>query len=386
MNILNSILKIFRFVIILISGFIGVLLLFIGIQYATCPIYNFPDPEPFQGSHWYNPYENLSGEWYKANFHGHSISWFGATDGKDYPDMIFKHYHELGYAIVALSNYQHIQNFSTSLFHYPVYEHGYNVSKTHQLALGAHKVVWADYVFGQNLNHKQHIINTLQKHTELVALAHPTFQNGYSEKNMKYLSNYNLFEALNHYRFSLTLWDTLLANGKIAWIIGDDDTHNINDPRQTGVRWNMINSNSLKPDDVWSALKDGHCYAVAGKNGRLDNQLKSLHIQNNKLMLACQQQALKIIFIGNKGDTLNTFSNTANADFALGARDHYVRTEIFSHESTIYLNPVIRFDGHEIESASASVNHLATWIQRSGILLLLCLIVVGLRRIKSGGF
>ena len=41
----------------------------------------------------------------------------------------------------------------------PLYEHGYNISKEHQLAIGAERVEWLDFPFWTWLNQKQFILN-----------------------------------------------------------------------------------------------------------------------------------------------------------------------------------------------------------------------------------
>ena len=183
--------------------FILLLILFITLQYALCPVYDFPEPKTFYGNQWYNPYEGMENkaDWYKANFHTHSKAWLGITSGKDTPEKIYKTYQEMGYDIICISNYQSI-NQSINTFqeenneYIPVYEHGMNIRKNHQLVIGAQKVSWKDFFLLQNVHNKQNIINHLKEDGTFLVLAHPIWNNAYTPNDVKALTGYDALEVL----------------------------------------------------------------------------------------------------------------------------------------------------------------------------------------------
>jgi hypothetical protein len=197
-------------------------LVFIGLFfpfYMQTEIYDFFETEPFSGNTFYNPYQNWQNQGsQKANFHAHSKAWLGLTNGENTPKEIEKVYKAKGYGIACLSNYQSISEQTASKGNIvPVYEHGFNLKKTHQLAIGAESVSYLEFPFFQNLSQKQMVINRIKEHSRFVALAHPTLRNGYSANDMAYLSNYDFIEVLSPYANSLALWDTALKHGKKEW-------------------------------------------------------------------------------------------------------------------------------------------------------------------------
>jgi len=350
-----------------------ILLAIIAINYALCPIYRFPEPKPFSGSSWYNPYQELNHKWYKANFHAHAWRWFGLTNGADRIEEIRNFYRTMGYDIAGISDYQYISTFkdTPSRMQIPGYEHGFNPKKTHQLALGARKVVWLDYPFGQNSHHKQHVINTLKDHSDLVVLAHPSLLNGYTHEDMSRIAGYDGFEALNHYRYSLGLWDTALSSGRAVWVFGGDDCHNISWANETGVRWTMVHAKSKSRRHIIRALRDGSHYAVAGKDGVMTNRLKRLQIKGNRLEIECESSARKIRFIGQGGILKQEMENMAMASIPLDRSDTYVRVEVLDISTDFYLNPVVRWNGKRIPRPVVQINWIATWAQRLVIVILL---------------
>src|SRR6185295_14680352 len=78
------------------------------LPYAWAPIYRFPDPPPFSGAGWWNPYAQLGGTWQRANLHAHGRAWFGLTNGQQ-PDIeVVQQYRDLGYSVPGVSDYEKI--------------------------------------------------------------------------------------------------------------------------------------------------------------------------------------------------------------------------------------------------------------------------------------
>ncbi len=356
--------RFFKRVLLAVIAVMAVLFVPAILQYVLCPVYEFPPDKSFEGDTWYNPYDGLEVNWYKANFHVHSISWGGLTSGEDSVRHIFTHYRNMGYDIVSISDYHKISGLDCEEWILPAYEHGFNPWKTHQIVLGARGIAWRDYVFGQNKHHKQHILNTLRDDCDFLILAHPAFSEGYDSTDVTVLTGYDAVEVLNHYRTSDMHWDAALSAGRAVWLTGSDDSHNVNKSSETGVRWTMINAVSKSRGEI--------------VEGRCDIRLLDVEVINHRLIVAIEPAAEEIRFIGQGGVLKKTVSHRSFAEIDLKTSDTYMRTEIEGQTCRLYLNPILRYDGDTIPRKSARVKLFATWIQRTvgfgGIGLLLVVI------------
>lgn len=376
---IKKILKILLFV------FLGLLTMELLI-YFTAPVYDFPVPLPFSGEKIYNPYEGMdSTQWKKANFHFHVNAWGGLTSGRNNTvEEFWKTYKKLGYDVPCISDYQKINTFNKdSSFYIPAYEHGFGLRKKHQLLIGAKEVLWLDYSLFQNLNHKQHILNLLHDQNEIVAIAHPDWEGGYSPDDMKHLSNYDLIEVLDNNWRSVPLWDAALSSGHPAFILADDDAHDIRDPYQIGRCCTFINSSSLHSTELIKELKEGKAFGaeIYMSTGETFDEkaervhkipvLKSVEVRNDTLWIKVSREAVKFVFIGQNGKTkkLVRFKNTAW--YKIQPEDTYIRTEImfFNHYggagTIFYLNPVFRYNGVQpVNALQAEINYPRTWILR----------------------
>jgi hypothetical protein len=81
------------------------------LPYVWAPVYNFPDAAPFSGSMLWNPYASRLGTWQRANFHAHGRAWGGLTSGAQPGAEVAQRYHQLGYSVAGVSNYQRIAAF-----------------------------------------------------------------------------------------------------------------------------------------------------------------------------------------------------------------------------------------------------------------------------------
>jgi hypothetical protein len=354
--------------------------------YFMVPIYDFPVPEPFSGEKFFNPYEGMdSTRWKKANFHFHANAWGGLTSGrKNTVEEFWKTYKKLGYDVPCISDYQKINTFNRdSAFYIPTYEHGFGIRKKHQMLIGARKVLWLDYSLFQSRNHKQHILNLLRGQSEIVAIAHPDWEGGYSPADMKQLSNYDLIEVLDNNWRSVPLWDAALSSGHPAFILADDDAHDIHDPYQIGRCCTFINSPSLHSADLIKALKGGKAFGAeiymstgetfeqkAARAGQIP-VLKSVEMHSDTLWVNTSREAVKFVFIGQNGKTKKLVRFKNRAWYKFQPEDTYIRTEImfFNHYggagTIFYLNPVFRYNGIHPENAlRAEINYPRTWILR----------------------
>ncbi len=370
---------------ILLYAFSGILILELLI-YLMAPLYDFPVPQPFSGEKIYNPYEGMdSTYWKKVNFHFHVHAWGGLTSGRNNTVVDFwKTYKMLGYDIPCISDYQHINTFNKdSIFYIPAYEHGFGLRKKHQLLIGARTVLWLDYSLFQDMNHKQYILNCLHDQNEMVAIAHPDWEGGYSLNDMKYLSNYQLIEVLDNNWRSVPQWDAALSSGHPAFIIGDDDAHDIHNPYQIGRCCTFINSPTLCSVDIINAVKKGNAFGAdvymsngetfdqKAKRARMIPVLQSAEVHNDTLRIKVSKTAIKFVFIGQNGKIKKMVRFTDQAWYKIKPEDTYIRTQImfFNHYggpgTVFYMNPVFRYNGVQpVNEIRAEINYPRTWILR----------------------
>ena len=350
---------------ILLKLVLGVVLTLVCIQYFMSKHYNFAYPSVFKGSHLYNPYETLERHWWKSNFHAHSVVWHHLSNGHQSPKKIVSHYkNDLKYDIACVSNYEkrtHYWPFDSPQY-IPVYEHGYNIGKVHQLVFGKDPIVYYDIALFQTVDNKQYIINEEKQDSDIVVIAHPELRDAYSSSDMEKLSGYDMLEVLNNKKIATLAWDEALSSGKAAWIIADDDCHDITKPGETGVSWTMVNANTKKCKDVMDALRSGRSYGVQGSDGVNDHYLKQVTVKDTVVTFVVDDTATAIKLFGQNGVLKATYCNTDSISYAFKPTDTYIRAEVEFPSQELYLNPIIRYDGKHIpcNNNTASVNFWRT--------------------------
>ena len=377
MKILLKISKYFFLIIILI---LSIFLLWQSVLYISSPVYTFLPSSPFNGKKIYNPYQNTdSAKWKKGVFHLHSNAWSILTDGrKNDKDTILDRYKTLGYDLVSLADYQKISKLNDDKISViSSYEHGYNLRKTHQLSLGVDRVTWKDFFFYQNINHKQDMIYTLKERCKVLSINHPRMNNSYTAEDLKYLRGYNLFEAMNHLRFSIDLWDTVLSSGIPAFIIANDDCHDIYNPTLFGMCCTFIQDETHNTDSILNNLKCGHAYGVELAFPSKDilvraeyhKNIPKLHcveLEGDTLMRVITNHPSKVVyFIGQNGIKLDSVFDSDKAEYHIKEKDSYIRTEIFFEDHTrLLLNPLFKYDNEKVFEIINPVNKKATFIKR----------------------
>jgi len=300
----------------------------------------------------------------------------GITDGrKNSNELIDSIYNALGFDHVATSDYQKINYFGKENEAFiPTYEHGYNIFKTHQVCIGSDKVLWTDLMFGQTLSMKQWVIDLLREDNRIVVLAHPLLRHGYSISDMTYLTNYQAIEVLNNVRVSIDHWDEALSSGQMAWIIGNDDAHDVVNSNEVGRRFTMINSSTTNSEEILENLEKGNAYGMDFI--RIDDEpmndkivrSKNLHyllqaeLKSDTLNIKVDTISSEIRFITDKGNIIKNVNKT-NSTYCIVEDEYpFLRTEIeFYDGSVMYLNPIIRYSGDQpISMKTAEIDSGAT--------------------------
>jgi len=358
-------------------------LLLVNFQYLRTEIFYKDSNNKFEGDSFYNPYKNFTKNTYRANFHAHSIAWKKVTNGHQTSTEVYNNYKSNGYDVASLSNYHHISIDSTESEYIPAYEHGYNIKKCHYLIIGADKVSYFDFSLFQSFHHKQQVIKKLSERDGLITVAHPKFNNAFSKEDMKFLKGYDFIEVFTLYRSSPEIWDAALSNGYPAWLMANDDYHDINKPGQFMVSWTRISSKEKNKEQLLEALKSGCFYGVRNEQHAEINELDSCIVNGNKISISFKLKADSIKFIGDNGIVRKAYSNQDTASYNILRDDSYIRVEAKTGEEIINLNPVIRYDGISLPDKNSlpEVNHLLTFLTRilffiSGIILLALILLI----------
>lgn len=349
--------------------------------YIWGPIYRFPEPTSFSGYALWNPYTGLSGSWQRANLHAHGRAWGGLTNGEQSDEAVAQRYRDLGYDVPGVSDYQHIAA-QHGVATMPLYEHGYNIGKHHQIAIGAHAVEWFDFPFWQALSHEQYVIDRVKRKAELVAIAHPATRDAYTADDLQRLTGYDLIEIVNGPFAVEDVWDAALSTGHPVWAIANDDTHDLTDARRTAAGWNMIHAPTSSTGDVVTALKSGRSYAVlrTGTIGAAHVTLvDQVNVEDDTMTVSVSGAASDFKFIGQNGTVRKTVEDAMAASYTFAHGDTYVRTVITSPQTVLYLNPVVRYNGTRLPAPVATVDVASTWIFRSSFGLG-CLLLAYARR------
>ena len=343
--------------------------------YLATPVYEFASPQPFTGSAFFNPYAHLTGAWRTANFHAHGRAWGGLTNAQQTDSVVLARYAAMGYDVANVSDYETIdrRRAGDSTF-IPSYEHGYNVLKAHMLGVDARSVEWFDFPLTQSRGQKQYLIDRIKSSASLVVLAHPSLRGAHSADDMRYLTHYDLLEVLNHFQTSDHLWDVALSAGHPVWAVGDDDTHDVTDAGQTGVRWTMVDAPSTRREAIVAALKAGRTIAVAGEGGRSDARVTSVAMRGDTLTVVCDTIVRAFQFIGQDGRELQRSPAGRSASYVVQPSDTYVRTVITSRRTTMFLNPVFRYDGVAVVAPLAVLDVERTWGLRASLAMSVLLV------------
>lgn len=334
--------------------------------------YRFVEPVVFSGEGWYNPFLAESLFWSRANFHIHSRTWGGFTNGYNDPPTIDNAYRQLGYAYIGISDYQKVNPASFV----PLYEHGWNVGKVHQLAFAPKAIVWWDVPLGQSLSAKQTVLEKLSEVSALVALAHPFFNpyQTYTEKELRYLGGFVAVEVLNRYGDSVKEWDAILSSGHYATILASDNVHDVRNKHQLASRWTEL---AIAPGASLSAVLEA---IQAGKTVGYKNhtsepilpgsypKLKSVRLAARQLRLELDRVVDTLRVIGQGGSRRLEVYHTAKVVYDIRPEDTYLRIEAHTARVSLYSSPLVR--GEPKRRAVPPVDWPRTWLWRGLVLTL----------------
>ena len=198
-----------------------------------------------------------------------------------------------------------------------------------------------------------------------MALVHPESRDAYGVPALQALTGYHLIEIVNGKFPHDDAWDAALSSGRAVWGIGNDDNHDLDDAERLGVAWTMIDAPSSATDDIVDALRAGRSYAVLRTNAAAaDTVLDTVTVIDRTLTVTVTGEPSTFDFIGQNGVVRKTENGTVTASYAFEPADTYIRVAIRAPRTTMYLNPVLRFDG-TLPSQLATVDATQTAMLRS---------------------
>ncbi|NNE54940.1 MAG: hypothetical protein HKN32_02890, partial [Flavobacteriales bacterium] len=318
----------------------------------------------------------------------------GITNGRNNSTgTVYDVYGDLGYDIITVSDYMWINRDSVHRSDFiPVYEHGYSLRKTHQVLIGAEEVTWFDYPLFQTRHAKQHIINRLREHNDIIALAHPLLRNGYSIEDMRYLTGYEMIEVMNRYAMSWEHWDAALSAGKPVFMLANDDAHDLAEPMEAGRMVSVLNCSPVNRKNVVEALRHGRLHAfraqlpwedpvpVLRQSHKKLPKIMSIQTEGPQVKMSFDEYLYQVILIGQGGDTIRVerFADsirTKHYHYTFNPEDTYIRAMVeFKDYDKIFLNPIFRTqDGLLPKIPTPTVNMIKTIVYR-GIVWILILV------------
>ena len=347
------------------------------LPYVVVPVYMFHARTPFTGTTLFNPYDNISTQWQRANFHAHSRAWGGLTSGKQSADSVRSAYLSRGYDVIGLSNYHQITRVAGDTTFLPVYEHGFSVRKTHQLIIGATHVTGLDFPLWQTTQAKQYMLARLRDSNSLTAIAHPYLRTGYDTTEIAELSGFDLLEVRSHWNDASRWWDAVLSAGNPVWAIGNDDSHDVRSAKEIGVVWTMVNAPTKHANDIIAALRRGQMYVVAGTPGGTPARLRDVTVHGDTITTRFDQPMQHIEVITDASVVRGRTSDSDSITYLMRDADHYARVVATSAGGTLYMNPVIRATGMPVVWGLPMRRSLASIVTRlSALLIWVCAIIV----------
>lgn len=334
-----------------LKGFSWILFSIVCLAYATTELYVFKPTKLFSGQKLYNPYSMGISDLRRSNFHAHSKTWGGLTNGADRIDSIVGCYIRTGYDVVGLSDYHKInsdEKNEENIF-IPIYEHGINLQKSHYLAINAKRVSFFDVLLFHSNHTRQFLINHLSGFSDIVCVAHPGIRDGHSPTSLQLLSNYSHLELINGSKVARVHWDSALSAGRPVWALSNDDIHQLQE-KKFAKSWTAVLASEKTPEAIIDALKVGSSFAVL-ENDRIEKGEINLipiptefSIDKSELHIKFQEPVESISLIGQSGKVKLRLRGEKEVFYVIQDEDTYIRAEFKNSGAEVFSNPIFRWN------------------------------------------
>lgn len=282
-----------------------------------------------------HPYTNLSGEWIRANFHGHS------KENSSCASVPLLHgaqmYHNIGADVMTLTDHDVVTDVSALRTAYPemVFLHGFEYSSRENVVFAGDQM--------PNL-YTLSLEEALARAGDLLTIiCHPQPRQGieyWTQAKIRALGVapdgievYNGHYGVERMRktgcnpYYASFWDELLTDGLRLWGFANDDFH---DPVDFNNAFNMVHVEKRTPDAVVRAAKNGLSYASTGL------RLTSVTVQECRITVTTGAPCTGR-FIGPAGRTLQEETGL-HFDYTL-TNESYVRFEGEGETGRLFLQP-----------------------------------------------
>jgi len=340
---------------------------------AAPPFFTYPEPRPFHGARWYNPYAGDLGAGWRAGTHAHGETWWGLAAEHATNADIARAYQALDYDLIGLSNYQRLTPdlpVGRAGVDFPMYEHGFGPWQHHQTVIGADAVTWWDYPLWQTLRQEQDVIRRLARDDAFVVLNHPVKRGAYDPEELRRLSGYHALELATSLRdtvYGREYWDAALSAGHPVWGVCSDDYHGAPEDR-LGIGGLDVFPRTRDAAGVQAALFAGRFTARWDPERTNTNRLLECRVEGDELCVRVAEPVDRIHFIGQDGKWRAGRRGVTEARYRFAPEDTYLRVEFHNGESTVFLNPVFRHEDPPLADARYAIAAWSGWA-RAGILL-----------------
>lgn len=387
---------------------LGVLFaLFVGLNLS--PIYDFAETEPFSGEQIYNPYADYDSivGWHRANLHTHTHAKAWINECELYADSILKLYKGYDYDIVTFSNHMELTEYPEDKdLQVDVYEHGYNITKLHNLVFNPVGIDYRDILLPVLPSQMQYKMDRLlDRGADFIFLNHPDRTRFVDDDAMRKLTAYRLLEADCGFDEADTYghkWDVALSSGHYVLSAIGDDLHKPHKSNRIARRCCMFNLERGTYPELKSALLSGNFYTVhlpdfgdgnlVVKHNAVKHLPRVVGLGLNAAgapYIALSDTAHLITAIGQNGRILCQVQGCSSLSYPFQASDTYVRfVARFADGVVISSNPFARWSGATSSGTPyVEVLHPIDWpftLLFNGTLMALTVLVLWFTNFRRG--
>lgn len=283
-----------------------------------------------------NPYRDISGEWVRGSFHGHSDEY--STCGSVPLLTGADQYQQVGAGFMAVTDHNHVTDLTECRTRYPhmIFLPGFEHSHGHDMLFIGEN---AGAVLDLSIDRALAAADAL-----LTVVCHPDPRGdgsywtldllrelGRSPDGIEIFNGHYGVERLRKLgcRPCFThFWDAALTEGFHVWGYANDDFH---DPADFNNAYNMVNVDNLTAEALIDAAKCGRCYGSTGLH------LVAFHGKNGTITIEVDADC-EGRFVGPGGHVLAT-SRGHYFTYSL-CDEAYVRFEGSGKTGRIFLQPI----------------------------------------------
>jgi len=265
---------------------------------------------------------NKKSNWYKGNLHTHTT----LSDGLAEPDESIKAYKDNGYSFVAITDHRKIYKgkeeddlLILNGIEFDINDYSSERKAWHIVGIDMDDEVSVEDILNPSDGFitPQYYIDSINQNNGLAILAHPAWSL-LSHDDIMGLEGHLGFEVWNTVSDTMTnrgdstcYVDLIAKKGKYPLIFASDDTHFYNTDLFGG--YIMVNSKSLKKDDILENIKKGNFYCSQGP------EIKQISIENDEVYV----ETSPVEFIAFMTDTFYCHDRIARETGKLITEGHY---------------------------------------------------------------